>query len=227
MTKTVAVFGANGRVGSLVVQELLTRGYRVRAFVHHVDRSGDEDAVHYIRGDIGDTRKVEEALTGADAVISALGSWGTKQKNILTVGMRVIAPLMERQGLHRLVSLTGADAWTSSQYHDWNSKPMMLVGIYNHRPAVIQAMSHRVFSTIAQKIIQDGENHIRILEESSLDWTVVRSPVMNEVGASTYKLTDTYPWPWSTINRAAVAVCLVDQLERRDNMRRAPYIGRS
>lgn len=225
--KTVAVFGANGRVGSLVVNELVSRGYAVRAFVHSSKKLGDTKDVQFIQGDIGDVTKVQEALIGADAVLSALGSWGTKQKNILTMGMKVIVPQMEKKGLQRLISLTGADAWTGAQMEDFRLKRRLFFGTYNHRPAVLQAFAHRIFSTLAGKIVEDGENHMKLLESSSLDWTVIRSPVMNNRGESEFELTNTYPWPWATINRTGVAISMVDQIENTNYVRQAPYIGRS
>lgn len=98
--KTIAVFGANGRVGSLVVSELLTRGYGVRAFVHGEPRER-LTGVTYIQGDVADAAKVAEALTGADAVISALGSWGTPSKDILRTAMKTIVPLLEASDTRR------------------------------------------------------------------------------------------------------------------------------
>jgi putative NADH-flavin reductase len=221
--KTVTVFGANGRVGSLVVDELVKRGYTVRAFVHGAPHRKHKE-VAYIKGDVANGAEVEAALGSADAVISALGSWGTPSKDILTVGMKHIIPAMQQKGVRRVISLTGADAWASSQYTV--RKQAGLFTKMNKRPAWLQVASHAVFSRLAPKIIQDGETHIALLEKSSLDWTVVRSPVMNEKGASGFVLTERYPWPWQTINRQAVAVALVDQLESTTFIGAAPYITR-
>ena len=78
-----------------------------------------------------------------------------------------------------------------------------------------------------RKILADGEKHIRLLEESGLDWTVVRSPIMNERGdAMGFKLTDKRPAPWATVNRRSVAAGMLRLVEDRKYSRQAPFITR-
>lgn len=205
---TITVFGANGRVGSLLVQKLTEQGHAVRAFVHGEPKQRLTSVV-YIQGDVADKASVTEALQGAEAVVSALGSWGTKDKNILTVAMKTIVPLMEAQGIRRIVSLTGADAQVDGEKH-----------------SLISHASHALFSRLAPKIMKDGETHIQLLKQSQLDWTVLRSPVMNEKGKGTYQLSGTYPMPWQTIHRHAVAQAMVDQVAVADFVKAAPYLHR-
>jgi uncharacterized protein len=205
--KTIAVFGANGRVGSLVVELLLSRGYNVRAFVHGTPKTTLPSVV-YIQGDVADKQKVNNALEGADAVISVLGSWGTKDKNTLTIAMQNIVPGMDSWGISRIISLTGADAQVPGKH------------------SLISTLSHFAFSVLARKIIQDGEAHIVLLMASGLAWTVLRSPVMNEKGRDDYSLNTVYPMPWHTINRHAVAKAMVDQIETTEFAQSSPYIHR-
>jgi uncharacterized protein len=206
--KTVAVFGANGRVGSLVVERLVSKGYTVRAFVHGAPKV-TLPTVTYIQGDVADKAQVAEALAGADAVISALGSWGTKDKNVLSTAMERIIPTMQRLGISRIVSLTGVDAQVPEKH------------------SLVSRLSHFAFSIVAKKIIQDGEAHIALLAASALSWTVVRSPVMNKKGNGAYALNETYPMPWQSVHRHAVAQAMVDQLEAANFHRKAPYIHRA
>lgn len=204
----ISVFGANGRVGSLVVKKLAEQGHTVRAFVHGEPKQRLA-SVSYIQGDIANKTSIADALQGAEAVVSALGSWGTKDKNILTVAMSTIIPLMEAQGIRRIVSLTGADARFEGERHP-----------------IVSRFSHAVFTRIAPKIMQDGEAHIALLKQSQLDWTILRSPVMNEKGEGVYVLNGTYPMPWQTIHRHAVAQAMVDQVAVADFIKAAPYLHR-
>lgn len=204
----ITVFGANGRVGSLVVQKLAEQGHTVRAFVHGEPKQR-LSSVTYMQGDVADATSVAEVLQGAEAVVSALGSWGTKDKNILTVAMKAVIPLMEAQGIRRIVSLTGADARVEGERHP-----------------IISRFSHAAFTRIAPKIMHDGEAHIALLKQSQLDWTVLRSPVMNEKGRGVYVLNGVYPMPWQTIHRHAVAQAMVDQVAVADFIKAAPYLHR-
>lgn len=73
MTSTVAVTGADGRIGRRVVRRLAQAGYRVRG----LDRRPGSEAAEYVTGDIADERALAALLTGADIVIhlAALMSW--------------------------------------------------------------------------------------------------------------------------------------------------------
>jgi putative NADH-flavin reductase len=207
--KHVTVFGANGRVGRLIVSGLLERGHTVTAFVHTAGDMKGTDQLRVLEGDIYEAESVEDAVAGADVVISALGSWGTPRKDILSTGMKHIIPAMQSHGVKRLISLTGAEARADGDH-------LSLI----HRAA------HFAASLLAGKILRDGESHIRQLEGSKLDWTVIRSPIMNESGSSHYVLKPKRPYPWQTINRQAVADAMVQQLNDSHFSSQSPFITR-
>lgn len=82
----VTIFGANGKIGTLVVTELLARKNSVKAFVHNHATLPENVNLTVVKGDIHSATDVSQALQGSQAVISALGSWGTPQKDILGIG---------------------------------------------------------------------------------------------------------------------------------------------
>lgn len=207
--KHVTVYGANGKVGSLVVQALLERGHSVTAFVHRSNGLVASAKLRIVEGDIHDAAAVDSALEGSDAVISALGSWGTSMKDILSSGMSGIIPAMQRRGIKRIISVTGAEARA-----------------HGDTLSLLHRLAHLGANLIARKILVDGEAHIRQLEASDLDWTVIRSPVMNGKGSSRYHLTTKRPFPWQTINRQAVADAMVQQLNDSHYAKSAPFITR-
>jgi putative NADH-flavin reductase len=204
----IVVFGANGRVGSLVVAELLSRGHKVKAFVHSGSKFKDNPNLEIIKGDVYNAKDVDTAIHGSNAVISALGSWGTPKKNILTEGMKNIIPAMQQNKVKRIVSLTGSDA----------SAP-------NDAENLLHRVSHLALLVVASKILKDGENHIKLLVESKLDWTVLRSPIMNDKG-SKFIVANTRPKPWATINRKSVVLAMMDLIESNQNLNKALYISR-
>jgi putative NADH-flavin reductase len=104
----ITVFGANGNVGRLVVENALHQGHEVIAFIHGDNPFKASDKLSVIKGDIYNQKDVEKALNGSQAVISTLGSWGTPNKNILSAGMKNIIPKMQDAGINRIISLTGA-----------------------------------------------------------------------------------------------------------------------
>ena len=87
---------------------------------------------------------------------------------------------------------------------------------------------HTAIGLFAGKILHDGEEHMKLLGQSSLDWTVTRSPIMNERGdPSHFTLTDKRSYPWQTVNRASVAIAMVDQITSDEFINEAPFIVRS
>ena len=205
----ITVFGASGKVGQRVVAIALAKGYSVHAFVHSHNPFEPNDSLQVVRGNISDKAAVREALEGSEAVISTLGSWHTKGKNVLSDGMRNILPAMKQQGIGRIVTLTGAGA--------------LLAG---DKPGILDKLNHALLRLIAPKILQDGEEHLRSLAESGLDWTCVRSPVMTKSARKTYRLDTKLLLPWASIPRPAVAACLVDQVTNRDYVGLSPGIYR-
>lgn len=205
----VTVFGANGKVGSLVVEGLLSRGHYVRAFVYNESRLPEHPHMEVVEGDIHNHSDVDRAVQGADAVISTLGSWHTPQKDILTAGMTNIIPAMEANGVSRIVSLTGADARDPTD-----------------KPNILQKLVHTSIKLIAPNILKDGEDHIALLRNSNLNWTVLRSPVMRGEGKQGYKIQIRPLMPWSTIVRQDVADAIVELVEGDTLASSSPYISR-
>jgi len=65
--KTVAVFGASGKLGRRVEGVLRARGLNVRALVHRTPIKGENIAC--VAGSIADIEAVRETIRGADAVV--------------------------------------------------------------------------------------------------------------------------------------------------------------
>lgn len=205
----IAVFGASGNVGKRVTRLLLDQGHTVTALTHRSMNLPAHPALKVVQGDVHNQADVEAALVGADLVISTLGSWGTKQKDILTAAMSNIVPIMESQGITRVVSLTGAGVLLPSDAVAWYDR-----------------LNVAMLALVAPKIVHDGENHLKILAASQLDWTVLRSPVMTNQLSHGYKLQSQSPLPWATVPREQVAQAIVDVIESKNYSQSAPFVVR-
>lgn len=206
----VTVFGANGKVGSQVTQILLERGCTVTAFVHGNSSLSPHPRLHILQGDVKNKNDVFLALEKATHIISTLGSWGTSSKDILSEGMKAIIPTAEQKKDIRIVSLTGADAWLDGE-----------------KRSLISKLMRCVLLVTGKKILEDAEKHLRLLQNSQLNWTVLRSPIMTNKKSESFILTETYPLPWKKIYRHHVATALVDIALSSDCTwsKKAPYIS--
>ncbi|MFF3862759.1 NAD(P)-dependent oxidoreductase [Streptomyces sp. NPDC002209] len=68
----IALFGATGSIGTLVLREALGRGHDVTAVVRDPAKPVDSGA-EVLRGDVLDPHSVAEAAAGRDVVVSAIG----------------------------------------------------------------------------------------------------------------------------------------------------------
>jgi len=204
----IVIFGASGKVGQLVTAELIKRGHSVTACVYGPNPFAHNERLTVMSGDVHKLNDIEKAIFGNQVVVSALGSWGTPTKDILSSAMTHIVPTMEKHKISRLVSLTGADARDKGD-----------------TPNFLQKCTHLLFGTLQPKIMADGETHIKILRSSKLDWTVVRSPVMTNSGSyGGYKLRNILPLPWAKINRHDVALAIADLAENHEFIHQSPVI---
>jgi saccharopine dehydrogenase-like NADP-dependent oxidoreductase len=71
----VTVFGATGAIGSLTVDELLANGHTVTVYARNPSKipAGWGDRVAVIIGELSDADAIDQAVTGAEAVVSTLG----------------------------------------------------------------------------------------------------------------------------------------------------------
>lgn len=208
--KQVTVFGASGNIGSRVVKILIKKRYKVIAFVHGDHNFDESPNLVVYTGDIYNAEDVGAALRGSKFVISALGSWGAPKKDVLAAGMSTIIPAMKKHKIRRIVTLTGADARVSSD-----------------KPGLTHKLTHAFFGAAAPKIMRDGEQHMRFLAASSLEWTTLRSPVMTDKGElGNYVLRMKLPGIFATIHRDDVAAAMVWLVETGEYVRKAPVIYR-
>lgn len=188
----------------------MRRGHMVTGFAYNKVTIQDSESIRFVFGDVHDSKAVAKSLEQADCVISVLGSWGTPTKDILSAGMRNIIPTMQKNGIKRIVTLTGADA------RDVVDNPNLL-----------NRFTHTLFGIIAGPVMRDGEKHIELLRKSSLNWTVIRSPIMtNGQSGKGYRLQKKLIGPWYTIPRVLVAKSLLDIVESDEFSCSAPVIVR-
>jgi putative NADH-flavin reductase len=200
----ILLFGASGHVGTLVLDEALRRGHAVTAFVH-TSPLEPRDRLSIVRGDIYDPTDINAAISGHDAIISTLGSWGTKRKDVVSTAMRHIIPSASAHGIRRLVTVTGNIACAPEEDH-----------------AAGMRVSHGLMGLFAHRILKDADDHLARLYASDLDWTVVRSPVMTSSDGTSYVL-NRKVFALS-VSRHAVAHALVDLAENREWLQAAPFI---
>ena len=67
------VFGGNGFLGQYIVQELLSKNYKVTVFDISSSKKNSDKKYHFIKGDIQNKKKVINAIKGQDIVYNFAG----------------------------------------------------------------------------------------------------------------------------------------------------------
>ncbi len=206
----VVIFGAGGKTGSHLVEQALERGYEVMAFSYHiVDAFPDSDRLEVFEGDAMDENAVKLATTGADAIISALGHGTDTPANMQAKSMRNIISACRSHGIKRLISLTG------SGVRDPGDKPGFLD----------KTLNLAIF-ILLRRIIQDGVEHARLIQESDLDWVIVRATrLTNGPKTGDYSVGLVRKGVRYRVSRADVADFMLNQLEDDTYLRQMPYIS--
>lgn len=104
----ITVFGATGAIGQLTVQELLVYGHHVTAYARNPEKVPTNwgDQVRVIIGEMSDAKEIDQAISGADAVISTLGPDMSRRTTGLPLveGVRNILNSMEAHGISRFIA---------------------------------------------------------------------------------------------------------------------------
>jgi putative NADH-flavin reductase len=105
----VAVFGATGQIGSVVVNELLSRGHEVTAVVRDpAQYTLTHDKLSVTTGDITDVASIASAVAGHDAVVSSISSNKTGNHEIFRESPVNLIAGLKQAGVSRLVVVGGA-----------------------------------------------------------------------------------------------------------------------
>ena len=184
----IAVFGASGRTGRLVVTQALRRGHEVVAAVRDASKQWFPDAVTVRQGDPRDAKAIATALAGADATISALGPIAGETSTEISDATRTIVEVMQRTGPHRLVIAANDTVLSEDE----------VTGEFANVTA-----EHR--------------RDLAILRGSALAWTVVAAPsLIDEPGSGAYDAVIDGSPPGRSITRADFGAAFLDALEHDD-----------
>ncbi|MCC6727530.1 MAG: NAD(P)H-binding protein [Saprospiraceae bacterium] len=103
----ITIFGATGMTGKRCIDEALAHGHQVRAFGRNVFEtlSTERERLELFKGGVLSKGDVEDALEGADAVISCLGGGIDGTDRTRSLGMKIIVEAMMKKGPNRIIAI--------------------------------------------------------------------------------------------------------------------------
>lgn len=199
----VAVLGASGRTGILVVDELIRRGHKVNGLTFKRPNILKPGLI-WVEGDATNESDLRRCLEGVDAVISTLGHTKQTKTPIQTDSMRALVKVLSGTKV-KVVSMTGTGVRQPGD-----------------KPSVMDRLLNIGVSIADPKRVSDGVDHAKVLQSSDLDWTILRVlKLANGKKVQNVGLTAGGP-AFTLINRITVANLLVDLIETDNWSKKMP-----
>jgi putative NADH-flavin reductase len=179
----LTIFAATGGIGRHLVGQALAAGHDVTAVARNPAALPAE--VRTVRADLATAPPADlaTAVSGADAVLSALGPRSKADYGIAATGTRAIAGAMQAAGVRRVVVVSAAPVGTLATPR--RPRPP------KHDPGDGFVMRH-LLSPLVTAALRDRYADLALMEDilagSGLDWTAVRPPrLTNGPETGTYR----------------------------------------
>ena len=216
----VLILGATGGIGLLLIERALAASHTVVVYARSPQKLpehyADNPNVVLRKGELTDEAALLQALDGVDAVLSALGPAVSRgplhpSGEPLAHGYALVIRAMKQIGVRRLIAL-GTPSITDPADKFSLKMSSIVTGV-----ATLAPNAYKDVVAIGKTVREDGGEE--------LDWTIGRVPLLTSSQSEEY-ITG-YVGDGRTgihLSRAAFAVFVLDELERREWVRKAPLV---
>jgi putative NADH-flavin reductase len=206
----IVVFGASRGVGLQVVKQALEMGHSMTAFVRSPEKfSVTHTNLTIFKGDSMDAVAVAEAIAGQDAVVSTLAPTRPPVPNLMETSAKNIVAGMQKHGVRRLVSTTGAGI---RQPED--------------EPKFVDRLVVFLLNLLAKDVALDSAENARVIQAADLDWTIARFPrLMDGEHTRTYRVGYVSKESSTQLSRADAADFVLRELVEKKWLRRLPSVS--
>lgn len=197
--KRIIILGANGQIARIVRQRLLKEtDAQITLYLRNSKRISDvnEQRENIIEGDVNDYAKLREAVSDHDIVYANLGGqFEPMVKNIVHA--------MNKDDVNRLIHVTG-------------------LGLYHEVPG---EFGEWVEETVGSEIMDDTRRAAKVIEDSNINYTIIRAAYMNNDDEIDYELTQKgEQFKGTIISRKSIADYIV-RLINDDNLDNYASVG--
>lgn len=206
----IVIFGASGKTGSLLVDEALTSGHEVIAYVRRPEAvKSKHPNLKVVAGYLNEKDKLKSVISGSDACISTLGGASlTKHSTEIIEGIDNIVTVMEEEKVTRFIYLSSIGAGDSRKFMP---QPVRLI----------------VAGIMLRVPLADHNTNENRIAKSQLNWTIVRPGGLTN-GAKTDHMKhgsgETKIKGNISISRSNVAAFLLDQVNNKNYVNRSVWL---
>ncbi|WP_235299379.1 NAD(P)-dependent oxidoreductase [Portibacter marinus] len=211
MKSKIALLGATGQTGSVFLEKALAEGYTVKALVRKPDKvKVKHENLHVVQGDVLNQNDVDELIQDTDVVVSLFGHVKGSPEWLQTHGTKNIVSSMKKEGVEKIISLSGGG----------------LPFPEKDQPKFVDKMIRFIMKVAVPKILNDAIAHHKVLEESNLNWLIVRGPrLTNDPPKGTYRVGWVGVNASTKIARADLADFILKQVESDEFLNQMPFVS--
>jgi putative NADH-flavin reductase len=210
--KRLTIFGATGNTGGRILELALAQGHEMTVLVRGRAKQPSQPAknVVVVEGSVLDAAAVDKAIpAGTDAVLSALGHTKGSPRDFETVALGNIISSMRKKGVKRLVVLSNT-----------------VVGDPHDDPTTTQRFYLWLVKMFRRNIYDDSLTKGRVVKNSDLDWTVVRTSMLtNSAPKGKYRVGALGKDGGARISRGDMAAFMLRCATDGSYVRESPYIS--
>lgn len=208
----ITLFGANGPTGRLLTAQSLAAGHEVTVLTRHpADFPLRGERLRVVGGDVLDPAPVQDAIRGADAVLSTLGvPFGKTPVQVYSRGAERILEAMTRADVARFVTVTSSAVTGEDEPSGgW---------LFN------RVLQPYVTKKLGKTVYDDMRRMEDLLADSDADWTVLRPSGLYDLPVVTaYSLTAEHG-PGRFTARVDLADALLGQVDDRRFVRGVAHV---
>ncbi|PRP98215.1 MULTISPECIES: SDR family oxidoreductase [Bacillus] len=200
-TNKIAILGANGKAGKILVNEALEKGYQVKILTRNSTNT------ETIIGDARNFSTIQDLLQGCSAVINAVGQPKNESYIFSTVTKHILEAMKESK-IKRYILISGGS-----------------LNVTGDQKGIINKIGATLFKLFLTKMMQDKYKELQIIQNSEVDWTIVRLPFViegNGIGSIKESLVD---MPGIKIQNGDIAPFVIKQINSDRYVGKCPFIS--
>ncbi|AXY09793.1 MULTISPECIES: SDR family oxidoreductase [Bacillus] len=207
-TNKIAILGANGKAGKFLVNEALEKGYQVKILTRNSNNIKiTNENLEIINGDARDFSSIRKLLKGCRAVINAVGQPKNESYIFSTVTKHILEAMKEFE-VKRYILISGGS-----------------LNVTGDQKRIVNKIGATLFKVVLSKMMQDKYKELQTIQDSDVDWTIVRLPFVMEgkgIGKIKESLVD---MPGMKIRNSDIAPFVIKEINSERYIGKCPFIS--
>jgi hypothetical protein len=206
---TIAVIGGTGKAGKYIVNELLSKGYKVKLLARNPEKIDFiSDHLEIIKGDATDFRSLGQLLENCNTLISSLGARKTDDKETDYKATVEIVRALKNARVTRYIFVTG-----------------FIIDTINDRKGFKSKLLSMIMKMMFPVVIRSKQMSFDLLNKTDIRYTMVRIPFLDlrkENGKLEICLDDVRG---SKVAAQSLATFVVSLIENEEFIRKSPFVS--